>query len=310
MRASVIGVGVMGQYHARIYSELEDVELVAIADLDEKRGREISELYDAEYYSDYLEMINKEDPNLASVCVPTSLHKEVGLEALKRGINILVEKPIASSIKEADELIKTAEEVDLKLMVGHVERYNPAVQKLKELLNKEELGKPILASTRRVGPFVPRVRDVGIIIDTATHDIDVISYLVGSRVNTIFARAGKIRHKLEDHAIILMGFENGFSGSVEVNWFTPHKTRELTLTGTKAIAELDYITQELKIYEDEWTKIPKIEKKEPLKLELQHFIECIKKDKKPLTDGTEGKKILDIALKATESARQGQTLSL
>lgn len=310
MRAGVVGVGVMGQYHARIYHELDNVELVSIADVDEKRGREISELYNANYYNDYIEMINKEDIDLASICVPTSLHREVGLNVMNEGINVLIEKPIASNLKEADELINKAEEKDVKLMVGHVERYNPAVQKLKELIDKEELGKPIIVSTRRVGPFVPRVRDVGIIIDTATHDIDVISYLVNGKINSIYARAGKVRHRLEDHAIIILGFDNGVSGSVEVNWFTPHKTRKLTLTGTKAIAELDYITQELKIYEDEWTKIPKIEKKEPLKIELQHFIECVKKNEKPLTDGIEGKKILEIALKASESAKLGRTLSI
>ena len=179
------------------------------------------------------------------------------------------------------------------------DRFNPAVIKLKELVEGGALGELIIISTRRVGPFVPRVRDVGIIIDAATHDIDIARYLVGREPVGVFAKAGRIRHEKEDHAIIVLDFD-GTVASIEVNWFTPHKVRSLVATGTEGIAYLDYIEQTVEIYDSEWKKIPEIKREEPLKLELEHFLDCIETNRKPLIDGNEGLKVLEIAMRAYE----------
>lgn len=190
----------------------------------------------------------------------------------------------------------------MKLMVGHLERFNPAVRKLKQIIDDGILGKLVLISARRVGPFVPRISDVGIIVDVATHDIDIIRYFIGSECTSVFARSTRYKNVKGDAAIILMGFGD-VSASVEVNWYTPHRIRTLTVTGTEGIAYLDYIKQEVEIYSTERKMTPKIGKDEPLKLELKHFLDCVMTDREPLTNGFEALKALEIAIKAEQVAR-------
>jgi len=294
IKVGVVGVGMMGQHHARIYSEL-DCELVGVADKNFEQAKKIGERYGTAYYKDYEELLDKVDA--VSIAIPTSMHKKVATDFIKRGIHCLVEKPIASTIEEAKEMINEAERNGVKLMVGHVERFNPAVTKLKELVEKGALGKLILISTRRVGPFVSRIRDVGIIIDSATHDIDIARYLVGKDPINVFAKSGRVKSEKEDHAIVVLDFGD-VAASIEVNWFTPHKVRSLVATGTEGIAYLDYIKQELDVHSGGEKIVQKIDKVEPLKLELAHFLRCIEKNEKPLVDGCEGLKILETALRA------------
>lgn len=296
IRVGMVGVGEMGQNHARVYNEIEDVDLVGIADVNEERVKEIAEQYKTKAFTDYKDLL-KEDLDAVSIAVPTILHKKVALEFCREGINCLIEKPIAINIEDAKEIIREAEKNNVKLAIGHIGRFNPAVTKLKEIIEKEVLGKMLLISTRRVGPFVPRLKDVGIIVDLAKHDIDVVRYLVGKEAVNIFAKSGGIKNKKGDHAIVILDFGD-VSASIEVNWFTPHKVRSLVATGTEGIAYLDYLKQEVEIYNSDWKMIPKIERKEPLKVELEHFLECLKNNKEPLVSGYEGLKVLEIAIKA------------
>jgi len=294
INVGVVGVGMMGQHHARLYSQL-DCKLVGVADSDLKRAKEIGEKYNTNYYKNHSDLLNKVDA--VSIAVPTSFHEKVAVDFLRKGIHCLVEKPIASTTEEAKEMIKEAEKNDAKLMIGHIERFNPAVIKLKELIEKGDLGKLIIISTRRVGPFVPRIRDVGIIVDSATHDIDIARYLVGKEPVNVYAKYGKVKHEKGDHAIIVLDFGD-VTASVEVNWFTPHVVRTLVATGTTGIAYLDYLQQTVELCNAKGKRVPKIKKEEPLKLELKHFLNCIKRDEKPFVDGREGLKVLEIALKA------------
>ena len=289
----VAGVGAMGRNHARIYSKIESCQLVGVADVDFDKAKEVAQMYGAQAFRNYEELLGKVDA--VSIALPTSLHREAALKFIERGVHCLVEKPIASSLKDAQEIVEAAEKHGVKLMVGHIERFNPAVKKLKEIVDTGKLGKLLLLSARRVGPFAPRIVDVGIIIDLATHDIDVARYLTGKEPVKVFAKYGSIKHPKEDHAILLLDFDE-IAASIEVNWFTPHKVRTLVATGTDAIAYLNYIEQELEVYNAEWKMIPKIEKREPLEEELRHFINCIEKDSKPLVDGYEGLKTLEVAL--------------
>jgi UDP-N-acetylglucosamine 3-dehydrogenase len=299
----------MGKNHARLYSELSNVELIGVSDVNETLAASVAQSYGCKPFADYRDLL-KEDLNVLSIAVPTTLHKKVALDAIQKGINVLVEKPIADTVENADEIIKAAREKGVKLMVGHVERFNPAIMKLKELIDSGLLGNVVSISAKRVGLYNPRIKDVGIIIDLGTHDIDIMSYLYGEGVKEVYASAGSVVHSYEDHAIITLNFGSGSSGVIDTNWLTPHKVRNLTVIGSKGIAEVNYIERTLRIFDQEWVRDAKIEKEEPLKLELLHFIDCVQHDKKPLVSGKEGKHALEVALAAIESARTGKVCKI
>jgi len=309
LRTGVIGTGAMGRNHARIYSESPDTRLIGVADIDERRATSVAQSYECKAYTGYEALLN-ENLDAVSIAVPTILHKKVALDAIDKGINVLVEKPIADTVEHANEIIEAARRKGVKLMVGHVERFNPAITKLRELIDNGQLGDIISISAKRVGPYNPRIRDVGIILDLGTHDIDIMSYLCGEKIKEVYASAGSSVHSHEDHAIITLNFENGSNGLIETNWYTPHKVRALTVVGSKGIAEVNYIEVTLRIFDKEWVRDAKIEKEEPLKLELEHFIDCIKHNKEPLVSGEDGKQVLKVALRAGESSRTGKVCQI
>ena len=296
MRVGVVGVGAMGEHHARIYSQMDNCELVGLMDVDPERAKAVAKKYGTNAFSD-AEALLGEKPDAVSIVVPTSLHKEVASKFMSKGVSCLVEKPIASTLDEAKEMISISERENTTLMVGHIERFNPAVLKLKEVVREGKLGKILLISTRRVGPIASRIRDVGIIIDSATHDIDVIRYITEEEPRLIRAVSGNYKHTKEDYAIIVMELDQTIA-SVEVNWFTPVKVRTLIATGTEGTANLNYIDQTVEIVNNAGRSQLNIVKEEPLKVELGHFIECLRTGRKPLVDGTEGLRDLEVALTA------------
>jgi UDP-N-acetylglucosamine 3-dehydrogenase len=300
MRVGVIGAGSMGQNHIRTYSQMPDVELVGIADVDKKRIDELSRQYSTQGYLDYKDLL-KQDLDAVSVVVPTMLHKKVALDVIDSETSLLVEKPIAESAKSACEIIAASDAKNVKLMVGHIERFNPAVIKMKEIIKNNDLGKIVSISTRRVGPYNPKIRDVGVILDIGVHDLDIISYLYGTRVSEVYAVAGKEIHSFEDHASILLRFEDDRAGVVEVNWLTPHKTRNFTVIGTSGVGYGDYMEQQVYIHDKEWVKEAKIEKKEPLRNELESFIEVCQRGCEPQVSGEDGLHALEVAMAAIES---------
>lgn len=309
MRAGVIGIGAMGQHHVRIYSEMEDVELVGISDISKSRVNELSGQYGVKGYTDHMQLL-KQDLDVVSIVVPTTLHKLIGFDAINAGVNILMEKPIADTLENARELTDAAKSAGIKLMVGHIERFNPAVMKLKEIIESDVLGKIVSICTRRVGPYNPRIRDVGVILDIGVHDIDVISYLYGKRVNEVYAIAGANIHSMDDHAAIMLRFDHEFSGLVEVNWLTPHKVRKLTAIGLKGVAYLDYLDQTLEVHDEDWIRKAKIEKEEPLKKELEYFINAILTNKEPKPSGDDGIHALEVAMAAIESYSKAKAIEI
>ncbi|HEY91850.1 MAG TPA: Gfo/Idh/MocA family oxidoreductase, partial [Dehalococcoidia bacterium] len=190
VNVAVIGSGVMGHNHVRIYSEL-GCNILGVVDKDEAKGIEVANLYSTTWYPDYQNLIGKVDA--VSIAVPTSLHSRVAIDFLNKGTHCLVEKPIASTTAEAGRMIKAAKEHDAILMIGHIERFNPAVRKLQEILASGALGKLITVSTRRVGPYSPRIRDVGIVIDSATHDIDIVRSLMNREPVNVYAKTGSYK---------------------------------------------------------------------------------------------------------------------
>jgi UDP-N-acetylglucosamine 3-dehydrogenase len=294
IRVGVVGVGAMGQHHARLYSQL-NCELVGVADANTEKAREIGEKYGTKYYHDYRELLNK--VQAVSIAVPTTMHHAVALDFLNNGVHCLVEKPIASSVVEADEMIAAARENHVNLAVGHIERFNPAVLKLKEIVDSGVLGKLLIISTRRVGPYVPRIRDVGVVIDSATHDIGVVRYLIGREPVSLFSRVGSIKHPKEDHAVIVLDFA-GTIACIEVNWFNPLKIRTLVATGSEGTAYLDYIEQKVTIRNSHEEENVNINKEEPLKLEVENFLKSVADGVAPEVDSIEGQAVLKIALQS------------
>ena len=309
IRAGVIGVGAMGQHHVRIYSEMENVELVAISDVSESRVNELAQQYKTRGFTDYNELL-EQNLDVVSLVVPTTLHMPIGLDVIKSGANLLVEKPIADTLENAEKLTKAAKDASVKLMVGHIERFNPAVTKLKEIIDSGLLGKIVSISARRVGPYNPRIRDVGVILDIGVHDIDAISYLYDKKVNEVYSIAGADIHSFEDHAAIILRYDNELSGIVETNWLTPHKVRKLTVIGVEGVAYLDYIDQTVELHDGEWIRKAKVEMGEPLKKELVHFVDAISNGNEPTPSGEDGIHALKVAMAAIESYENGKTVKI
>jgi UDP-N-acetylglucosamine 3-dehydrogenase len=313
LNVGVIGVGNMGKNHARIYSELGDSRLVAVADISD-RGKEMAERFNCRCYRDYREMMEKEKLDAVSVCVPTSMHFSVAKDVIGRGVNVLIEKPISGTLEEAEQLIAMAGRAGVKLAVGHVERFNPAVQKLKEMIDQGKLGNITSMLARRVGLFPPQIKDANVIIDLAVHDIDIFSYLLGRSPEKASASLGRaLSGDREDYADIFMNYGET-NGLIEVNWITPVKIRVLNVTGTKGYAELNYVTQELVIHESIYERaydefgdfvikfgdpnrsVVPVSKTEPLKMELKDFLSSIIDDREPAVSGQSALETLRIAL--------------
>lgn len=319
LNTAVIGIGSMGKNHARIYADLPDVNLVAVADSDEETANNIAEKYACKPYTDYKEVIQNEKLDVVSIAVPTKLHKQVALEVIEKGIHVLIEKPIASSVEEGKEIIEFAKNKNIKLMVGHIERFNPAVIELKKRLDNNELGKIFKIDVNRVGPFPSRIRDVGVVIDLAVHDLDIIRYLTNSEVEKMHSEIEKQIHtQHEDLLSAILRLKNGVICNLNVNWLTPTKIRKIYVTGEKGMFVINYLTQELYFYENaeinnnvDYTDIMmgvsegkmikfNFEKKEPLKVEIEHFIDCVKNNKEPLITGEDSLKALELANKLIE----------
>ncbi len=309
IRVGVIGTGAMGQNHLRIYSEMEGVELAGISDIDQKRVEFMATQFKTKAFTDYKKMF-LEGLDAVSVVVPTKLHKQVALDALDAGMQVLVEKPIADTTENAEMMIEAAKKAEKVLMIGHIERFNPAVIRLKEIINSGILGKIVSISTKRVGPYNPRIRDVGVILDIGVHDIDIISYLYGKKINNVYAIAGADIHSFEDHASIILRMDHDFAGVVETNWLTPHKVRQLTAIGVKGVAYLDYINQTVQLHDNEWIRKAKVEHSEPLKNELKYFIDCAATGRKPNPCGEDGKHALEVAMAAIRSYQEGRLIEV
>jgi len=324
MRVGVIGVGAMGQNHARVYSEIAD--LVGIADPDVKAGGPVSNRFNVSYYTDPTHLL-REELDAVSVCVPTQLHAKVALEAIQAGVPLLVEKPLATTVAEANRIVDAAKRAGLTLAVGHIERHNPATAVVKRQVEEGQYGDLVTATTRRVSSFPGRVRDVGVVMDLGVHDIDILRYIIGSPVESVFALGGrKIHEQFEDHANVLLRFRNGVNGFVEVNWLTPMKVRKLALTCLKNFVEVDYIEQSVTVssstlgpldpfnlYQiplEHHTQKIHVRKEEPLKRELQDFLEAVQHKRPPLVTGEDAAETLRVAIAATESHRTGKLVQL
>jgi UDP-N-acetylglucosamine 3-dehydrogenase len=324
-KVGVIGTGSMGKNHVRVFSEIAN--LVGVCDIDTKATREISEKFGCHAYSRIDTFLERSGVQVVSVSTPTTTHKEIVIECLRAGVDVLVEKPISDSVEHAQEILDEAKSNGRTFGVGMIERHNPVVQFTRELIEKGELGQLVTMMSRRVSNYPTRIKDVGVVTDLGVHDIDVLRYLCGSRVVSVYALGGNIRASPhEDHATILMRFDNGVEGVVEASWLTPMKLRKITLTGVEGVAEMDYVDQNVSISTsssfnkdkfDLWrlpqiydTKRIKVRNEEPLKRELVDFLNAAKERREPMVTGYDGLRTLVIAKAAEESIKTGKKVDI
>lgn len=324
MRVGVIGVGSMGQNHVRVFAEI--AEVVGVADPNAKAAGVVSKRFNTKSYANASDLL-EEDLDAVSVCVPTEHHANVALEVIGAGVPLLVEKPLAATVPEAKRIVDAAKRAGVTLAVGHIERHNPAIAAVKRQLQEGLYGDLVTAAARRVSSFPGRVRDVGVVMDLGVHEIDILRYLVGSPVDSVFALGGRKLHEtFEDYANLLLSFHNGVHGFVEVNWLTPMKVRKLALTCLKNFVEVDYMDQSLTVssstlgpldpfnlyqipLEHHQQKIH-VRKEEPLKRELEDFLGAVREKRAPLVSGEDAIETLRVTVAAMESHRSGKVVQL
>ncbi len=330
MKVAVIGVGSMGYNHLRVYSEMGDVQVVGASDLNRERLQLIEDRFSVKTYTNYQDLFEKEKPEAVSITVPTSEHEKVATYALEKGDHVLIEKPIAATVEEGKRLIALANKLDLQLMVGHIIRFNPAMQSLKTRLENGDLGKIFQVFCRRAGPFPARIRDVGVVVDLAPHDVDIMRFLIGMNPMRVFAETEQQIHT--DHEDLLFGllrFPEGITGALEINWLTPTKMRETLVLGEKGLFRVDDLMQDLFFFENTqavgelWspfrsirgvsegsmTRFP-IKRQEPLKAELAAFIGAIREGHKVPVTGQDGLEALRISLALVKSGKTHRVIEV
>jgi predicted dehydrogenase len=326
LRAAVIGAGSMGRNHARVYAEMDDAELVAVADADQESLNKVAQRHHVRTYTDYHAMLDREQLDLVSVVVPTEHHFAVARDTLLAGVPTLVEKPIAATVDEGVALVALAQERGVALTVGHIERFNPAIIALKGQLDMGALGKVYQIHVRRIGPFPARIKDVGVVIDLATHDLDIMHYLTESNAVRLHAEVGRRLHTAhEDLLSAVLRFENDIIGVLDINWLTPTKVRELSVIGERGMFVANYLTQDLVLYENDsapqdgnWHELAvlgvtegrmirfKVNKREPLREELDAFVSSVRRGTAPPVRGEDGLLALAVAQRLVESGMSGQ----
>jgi UDP-N-acetylglucosamine 3-dehydrogenase len=329
LRAAVIGAGAMGRNHARVYSEMDDAELVAVADLDPALLSALGHRHRVRTYADHRVMLEREQLDLVSIAVPTEHHAAVARDTLLAGVATLVEKPIATTVEEGAALAALARERGVLLTVGHIERFNPAIIALKGQIELGALGKVYQIHVRRIGPFPARIKDVGVVVDLATHDLDIMHYLTGSSVARVHAEIGqRLCTAHEDLLSAVLRFDNEIIGMLDINWLTPTKVRELSVIGERGMFVANYLTQDLVLYENEaaqggdWHQLAvlgvaegrmirfKIPKKEPLRAELDAFVHAVQTRSEPVVSAEDGLRALAVARKLVVSGSSGRALTL
>jgi UDP-N-acetylglucosamine 3-dehydrogenase len=318
LRAGVIGLGSMGQHHARVWASLPGVQLVAVADPRPEMLRRATQATGVAGHADAAAMLAAERLDVVSVAAPTSLHCELTVAAFGAGAHVLVEKPIAADRAESEKMIEAAAAAGRMLTVGHVERFNPAIVELRRRLAAGELGRIFEVRAERLGPFPERIRDVGVVVDLAPHDLDVMRFLLGSDPVRVYAETERRIHTdHEDLFVGVMKFADGAVGLLDINWLTPTKQRRLTVTGEGGMYVADYLSQELVFHANPSdasvmagpSEARPVERREPLQVELEAFAAAVRAGGPPPVEPREALIALQLARAMVEAANSGTALS-
>ena len=298
LNIAIVGLGHLGSKHLRVYSELKDrVNIVAICDKNTSQAKTLSEQYSVPHFTDYRKL--PDGIQAVNICTPTVTHCLIAQYFLERGIHTFVEKPISIDLKEADTLIELAKRNNLKLQVGHVERFNSAFTTIQKLVKD-----PLFIECHRLNPFPNRSLDIGVVTDLMIHDIDIILGLIKYPIKDIQAVGVPVLTKREDIANVRLTFANGSVCNITASRISPEVMRKIRIFLKNAYISLDYVDQKAFIYRKQLIAITKenipIEKEEPLKKELESFIDCIVHDRPPVVSGVEARLALKVALEITE----------
>jgi len=299
--AGVVGTGFWGENQVRVLRQSPKCNLIGICDSNRERAKLVGSKYSVPWFTDADELLRIPEIEAVTVATPTHTHFQVGTQILEAGKNLLVEKPMTGNQVQAGKLVTMASKTGLKLMVGFIERFNPGVRFVKQLLDQKAAGDVIIATGRRVARWPVRIGDVGVIKDTAIHDIDIMRFLLEDKVSVVYAQTGSLKHSFEDYAEIMLRFSRGVTGFLDANWLTPRKVRTLIITGSEATINLDYISQEISVENSKTMTKPYTGWDEPLRLELEYFMKAVGDDLDPIPSGKdaiEAIRVCDTALKS------------
>jgi len=328
LRVGLAGLGSMGRNHLRILSSRPDLVLAAVADPVMAALAGATSQTGAQGFDEPLAMIAEADLDALVIAAPTTAHVPLALAAIEQGIAILVEKPLAATTDEAMRIVAAARAAGVPVQVGHVERFNPAVLELGRLIDDGWLSSVYSIASRRAGPFPARIRDVGVTVDLATHDADILSWIAGERPSRVYAEtAQRIHATNEDLLFGLLHFPSGATGMLDVNWLTPAKRRQLIVVGEEGMFELDYLTQRLTFtratdttnprliggyaptFEGEMVELP-VTSTEPLAGELEAFVSVVRNGGRPVVDAEDGLWAVAIATSLLTAAAEGRAVDL
>ena len=299
IKVGVAGAGVMGRNHARVLSDIRDFTLTHLFDADATTATGVAQVYDATGV-DTVEAFADAGLDAAVIATPNRTHGDVGVALLEKGVHVLVEKPIAATVADAQRLIDAARANDRVLMVGQVERFNPAVEAVKRAVADEQI---ISIQITRVGPFPPRMGEVGVVIDLAVHDIDIIRHLTDSEIVEVQPQLGRTKAEREDTALLQFRLANGTIAHITTNWVTPYKTRTLQVATPNKFVVADLMTRQVTEYFGQQpdgsysTRGVMSWPAEPLKKELEAFAHAIRTGEPPAVTGEDGLRNLEVALR-------------
>lgn len=310
LKVGIIGTGGWGKNHVRVLNDLNVLD--AICDVSTIRLKDLCNRYNVAGFESVDQMLNERKLDACLICTPTRTHFDLAKKIMQKSINVFVEKPLSFSSVECEDMVKLSYQKNVILTSGYIERFNPAIEEVKNLINGNKYGDLIMMEFHRENRMPPQIKDVGIIYDTSVHDIDTAMYLFKSPPNVVFARAGKIFHEYEDFATIMLGFENQRVAIIASNWITPKKTRTFSAVLTEGVITGDFITQEIKIDHGEATIIPRRNKfNEPLTLELRSFLDAVsKKISRPLVSPEDATNVTKVAEAAILSSQTGSPIYL
>jgi predicted dehydrogenase len=302
LRVGVVGIGIMGSNHARVLADMPGIKLAGVADPDEKQREFVCEALGCPGYAD-IEGVLAAGVDALTIAAPTHLHRDLALTCIRRGVHVLVEKPIASSVEEGNAIIAAARQAGVTLMVGHVERFNPAVEAVKDAIREEDI---LSIAITRVGPFPPRMSNIGVVIDLAVHDIDLIRWFTDSEIVEIQPQLKSAMAEREDIALLQFRTASGVLAHINTNWITPFKARNVTIATRNKYIMADLLTHQVTEcfgFQPDGSYSMRhlsVAYAEPLRTELQAFVSAVRGGTRPAVTGEEGVAGLAIAIRCLE----------
>ena len=303
MKIIQIGIGGWGKNHARVLSEFG--ALSAICDMNKERAKEFGEKYNVNYYNSLDQIMTNEDFDGAFICTPTSTHSEITTRLIEAKKHVFVEKPMTYLSEDGEKLVEEAKKNKVILTSGYIERFNPAVARVKEFLKSKEYGELIRLEFYREHRMPSHIKDVGIIYDTSVHDIDTAMWLFDETPELVFAKSGSINHEHENFATIMLGFKDDKIATISSNWITPTRVRNFNAVCTDGRIFSDFITQEIRVETETGSQSPKEPKAEPLSLEIRNFLDSIDGKKELVVKPEQAVNVTRVAEAALLSSQKG-----